>query len=671
MTARIPGTVLAILATVAAAASPASARPLAPEDQYSVRDISEARLSPDGAWVAYTVTRDDADLDEETSDIWMSRVDGSASVQLTNTPESEYAPRWSPDGSKLAFLSDRGTDDDNARIWILDMRGGEARVLDGPTNSVSDFAFSPDGKRIVYVAEVDPNETGGDKPQPIVIDRYYFKEDITGYLHGQRSHLFLLDIADGKSKQLTFGDFDDMQPAFSPDGKRIAFVSKRVGDPDRHNNWDIYAMDVEPGAAVERVTKNPGMDGDPSTASDGGWGSGAPDWSPDGSRIAYLHGGAPEDIWYGLLQVAVIGSLGANDTLPTEGLDRNTLRPRWSADGRSLYFMLEDDRSVQLAKVRLRDGRIDRLTAPGNVVYEFDVGKDDRVVYVSSNPQAPAEIWTLDRGKPRRITTQNDDWLADVDLLPAEPLAAKSPDGLEIRGLYIDPRSDKSVPAPAILRIHGGPVGQFQYEFDFEWQMFAAAGYVVAGVNPRGSSGRGFEFQKMLFAKWGYVDVPDILGAADQLVAAGIADPDRMGVGGWSYGAILTNYVVASTDRFKAATSGAGMSDMLGGYGIDEYVREWELELGKPWKNTDLWIKLSYPFLHADRITTPTLFMCGSADFNVPLPASEQMYEALRSVGVPTRLVIYPDQNHGFVRPSFILDKRKRYLDWYTRYVKH
>ncbi len=198
----------------------------------------------------------------------------------------------------------------------------------------------------------------------------------------------------------------------------------------------------------------------------------------------------------------------------------------------------------------------------------------------------------------------------------------------------------------------------------------AANGYVIVAPNPRGSSGRGHDFQRKLFAAWGSVDVPDVLAAADYAVSVGIADPQRLGVGGWSYGAILTDYVISSDTRFKAATSGAGMGNMLAGYGTDQYVREWELELGLPWEQTERWVRLSAPFLHADRITTPTLFMVGSDDFNVPPIGSEQMYQALRRLRVPTQLVIYPDQHHGFERPSFRADRVRRYLEWYGRYLK-
>ena len=661
--------ILLLLASFALA--PAAARPIAADDYFAWRYVSEPRLSPDGEWVAYAVSFSDKERDEETSDVWMSRVDGGGSVQLTSSPAAESAPRWSPDGRMLAFLSDRDSEDGISRIWALDRRGGEARLLADTPHSIGDFAFSPDGRRIVFVATVEPEAPDDDRPRPIVIDRFFFKEDVTGYLYGQRAHLFLLDVEGGTVTQLTDGPFDNMQPAWSPDGGRIAFVSKRGGeDPDRHENWDIWVVDAKAGATPRRVTISPGRDGDPEVTADGGWGSGAPDWSPDGRRITYLHGGAPADIWYGLVQAGVIGADGEGLELPTAALDRNTWHPRWSADGKSLYFLLEDDMSVYLARVRVGGGKVERLTAAGQVVRAFDVGRDGRAVYVSSSPVQPGEVFTLDGGEPRKVSAQNDAWLDGVDLVAATTFTAESADGLDIRGLYLDPRADRGKPAPLILRIHGGPVGQFQHDFDFEWQVMAAAGYVVAGANPRGSSGRGYEFQKVLFADWGYADVPDILAASDRLVEAGVADADRQGIGGWSYGGILTNYMIASTDRFRAAVSGAGMSNMLGGYGIDQYVREWELELGKPWENTDTWLRLSYPFLEAGRITTPTLFMCGAADFNVPLPASEQMYQALRSVGVPTRLVIYPDEYHSLTRPSFQQDKLARYLDWYDRHLK-
>lgn len=632
---------------------------------YELRTVSDARISPAGDHVVYTVTVDDAELDESTSDLWLSPVAGGTDLQLTHTPQSEHTPRWSPDGRAIAFLSDRADADAGDQVWLLKLGGGEARQLTSSPHEITEIAWSPDGERIAFVATVDPESAAGedDKPQPIVIDRFFFKQDVTGYLRDERSHVFLLNVADGTVEQLTDGNYYEQQIAWSPDGKRIAFVSKRREGFDRDENWDVYVMDAQAGASVDTLTANPGTDGDPDYA----WGSGPPAWSHDGRNVAYLHGGALQDIWYGLVQVGVVGADGRGLRLPTGTLDRNAWRPRWSPDGRSLYFLLEDDQNVQLANVGLDGGQPRRLTPEGLVVHEFDISAGGVIALVVSSPLRPGEVWTLDDGELRKISSQNDAWLGDVDLLPARSIAFPGKDGLEIHGLLIEPGRGRK--HPLILRIHGGPVSQYQHEFDFEWQMFAAAGYAVAGINPRGSTGRGYAFQKALFAGWGIADVPDILAAVDYLVDEGVADEDRLGVGGWSYGGMLTNYVIASTDRFKAAVSGSSISNMLAGYGVDQYVREWELELGRPWENTDAWLRLSYPFLEADRISTPTLFLCGALDFNVPLVASEQMYQALRSLGVPTQLVIYPDQYHSLTRPSFQLDKLRRYLAWYGQHL--
>jgi dipeptidyl aminopeptidase/acylaminoacyl peptidase len=223
---------------------------------------------------------------------------------------------------------------------------------------------------------------------------------------------------------------------------------------------------------------------------------------------------------------------------------------------------------------------------------------------------------------------------------------------------------------PTILRVHGGPVYQFSHEFMPDWQTYAAQGYAVLAINPRGSSGRGFDFSRAIYADWGNRDAKDLLEGMDKLVADGIADPDRLGIGGWSYGGILTNSVIAQSTRFQAAISGAGASNMYAMYGHDQYIREYEIELGQPWKNLELYDRASYPFLHADRIRTPTLFQCAAEDANVPCLGAEQMYQALRSQNVPTALMIFPGENHQLVVPSYLSTRLARNLDWYERYLK-
>jgi tetratricopeptide (TPR) repeat protein len=226
------------------------------------------------------------------------------------------------------------------------------------------------------------------------------------------------------------------------------------------------------------------------------------------------------------------------------------------------------------------------------------------------------------------------------------------------------------IKVPTILRIHGGPAAQFSTGFNFEWQIFAAQGYAVVAGNPRGSTGYGRDYSYALFAKWGEPDFEDEMAVVDQAVAMGVADADRLGVGGWSYGGILTNYVISKTTRFKAATSGASASNILAGYGTDHYQHEYETELGLPWKNTEAYLKLSGPFLKADQIKTPTLFLGGEADMNVPLLNTEQMYQAVRRLGISTELVIYPGHNHGLTKPSYIKDRYERYLKWYDTYLR-
>ena len=387
--------------------------------------------------------------------------------------------------------------------------------------------------------------------------------------------------------------------------------------------------------------------------------------------MTYEAGGRAADSWFALMQVGLANVAGDMESIPAASLDRNCIGPRFSHDGHYIYFQLEDDRSMVLARLRLADRRVERLSPTGHVVREFDVGADEHTVLVEGTAERPAELFALQDGKLRALTNHNTEWLAQVALVPAMPLDFKSPDGLSIGALWLTPPGPPPPSGwPTLVRLHGGPVSQHQNEFDFAWQMFVTAGYAVLAPNPRGSSGRGYAFQKKLFGKWGLVDVPDVLAAVDYAVARKIADPRRLGVGGWSYGSMLTDYVIASDHRFRAATSGAGSGNMLAGYGTDQYVREWELELGLPWVNTAQWLKLSYPFLHADRISTPTLFLGGESDSNVPLTGGEQMYQALRRLHVPTQLIVYPGQYHGLDRPSLQVDRIRRYLAWYERYVK-
>ena len=647
-------------------------RPLSLRDLAQLRDVADPQLAPDGTWVAYTVTRPDTAADKRDADVWMARTDGSQNLRITTSPASEAKPRFSPDGKYLSFVSSRGeAEGGDAQLWLLNRAGGEAEKVTKIKGSVADYVWAPDGQRIaLIIRDADPDSlTTVQKAKkktapPIVIDRFQFKQDVDGYLNMQRQHLYVFDVATRKLVNLTPGVYDEHLPAWSPDGKQLVFSSKRGPDPDRHDNFDLYLIDAQAGATARPLLLTEVPESAP------GYGS-RPAWSPDGRSIAFVQGGPKEQLVYGLHQLMVVSVSGGTPRALTAGLDRNTTKPQWAADGKSVYFLLEDDRAESLMRVPASGGKPEKVLSGPREVGGFDLARSGQLVVLSSQPQQPAEVFALDKkGVLRPLSKQNDEWLRGISLGAVEPIQAKSKDGTPVSGFLIKPVGYQAGRKyPMLLRIHGGPVAQFGYGFSFEWQYFAANGYAVVVANPRGSSGRGLEYSKAIYADWGNKDTDDVLAVVDYAVAKGLADPDRLGVGGWSYGGIMTDQVIARDQRFKAAVSGASIGNVLAGYGTDQYIRDYETELGTPWKNTDVYLRVSYPFFHADRIKTPTLFVCGEKDFNVPLLNTEQMYQALKSLNVPTQLVIYPGQFHGVTTPSYVKDRYARYLSWYNKYL--
>jgi len=628
--------------------------------------VSDPQISPDGEWVAYVAGQADLEEDEEVSTLWMVSWEGDEQLQLTHGSKSASTPRWSPDGRKLAFITSGPDDDDEDQVWVFDLRGGAPAQLTDLPGSVSDFSWSPDGTRMALVAELKDEEEEKDKdedekPKPIVITDYHFKADYEGYLTGpERERIYLFDIA-AKSFEALTGDarFDESGPTWSPDGARIAFVSNRDDDPGRTENPDIFVAEAKPAAPLVRLTEFKGSDTGPLT------------WSPDGERVAFVRGPEPKYWLYSSSQVVIVPAEGGEEVFPTAALDRDTMQPVFVRNGRYIDFIVEDDRSRYLARAPATGGDIERITEPGQAVRGL-TGANRRAAVLLSRPGEPYEIYALERRQLRKLTGHNDDWLEPLELGAVSGIEFDSRDGeVQVSAVLTTPPGYvEGQRYPTILLIHGGPYGQDQYSFDFERQILAANGYVVVQVNYRGSSGRGKEFGQSIFADWGNKDKEDLLAAIDYLIEDGIADPDRLGLGGWSFGGILTNYVIASDTRFKAAISGAGSANYLALYGHDEYVFNYDKEFGPPWENPELWLKLSYPFFEADRIQTPTFYLGGQEDWNVPILGSEQMYQALQTLGVPTQLVVYPGQHHSFSRHSFNKDVYERYLEWFGKYLK-
>ncbi|HEV7620789.1 MAG TPA: S9 family peptidase, partial [Flavisolibacter sp.] len=602
-------------------------RMLQPSDLYRLQHVSSPQVSPDGKWVAYVVSSVDTSKDKRNTKLWMISWDGKESVELTNGPGNENNPKWSPDGKYLSFLSARKEAEEKteagAQLWIMDRRGGEAKRITNIKGEIEAYDWSPDGKKVLLtIKDHDLSDSAKTKVRtPYVIDRYHFKQDYIGYLDRRSSHLYLYHADTHILDTLTRGIFDETNATWSPDGERIAFVSNQTTDPDKNENSDIYLMEPKSGSAMKKLTTWPGSDRDPH-------------WSPDGKWIAYLQSSSNENFtMYGEELLAVISANGGTPTLLSKSVDRPVHNPRWAKDGKSVAVLMEDDRKENIVSFSVKEGS-KNIIADGNKTFTaLEINNaDNEWVVLMTDPQTPEEIYALSNQGLRRLTHVQDSFLAPLKLATVEGFTSKSSDGAVVSGILYRPDNLLNrQKLPLILFIHGGPVGQDNFSFDMDRQMYAAAGYLVAGVNYRGSSGRGIEYTKAIYGDWGHKEVLDIVGAANYLIQQGLADEAHMGIAGWSYGGISTNYTIATDQRFKAAVSGAGSSLQLSMYGVDQYITQYENELGAPWKNQEKWIALSYPFFHADRIKTPTLFMASQNDFNVPVAGAEQMYQALKS----------------------------------------
>jgi len=659
-------TPLAVLLCALPLAAQAADDRFSVDDLVRLADLTEPAFSPDGEFLVYTVTTANLDKDKPQSDLWRVRWDGGDRRALTQTPEaSEWQAAWSPDGRFLAFLSDRGGEDAVTQVWLMPSASGEAEKLTDFPGGVIDYAWAPDSGRLAVIARDPERPDGQPKPPkrlPIVIDRYHFKEDFIGLLTDRRQHLYLFELNGRKTTPLASGAHDEHLPAWSPDGQHIAYVTKRGADPDRHRNWDIYLVEPRAGAAERQLTSFEGADLDP-------YWEARPDWSPDGQRIAYLQSGSDRLLEYMPMQLAIIDVRTGESGLPAP-IDRSFGKPRFSPDGRSVLALIEHSRVTWLSRIELATGRITPLTRGARFDFDFALSDNGRIAVLGGDDHHPYEIAAVEQRGLRTLADHNA-FLRDRRLASVEPIEFDSADGAQIEGFLVRPLGwQPGHRYPTILRIHGGPVYQYSHEFMADWQVFAAHGYAIVAANPRGSSGKGLEFARAIYADWGNKDTADVLAAVDHVVALGAADPERLAIGGRSYGGMLTNYAIASDTRFKAAVSGAGTSNIIGMYGVDQYTREYELELGAPWNDRAAWDRVSFPFLRADRITTPTLFYCEELDANVPCIGSEQMFQALRSLGVPTQLVIYPDEWHPVTVPSYLRDRTQRSLDWYDRYLK-
>jgi dipeptidyl aminopeptidase/acylaminoacyl peptidase len=686
---------LAILSTVLVLAPLALAQQSAPraitvDDYFQIRAVSDPQLSPDSKWVTYTVKTALLKEDKNEERIWMIPTIGGTPLALTAEGNSSSHARWSPDGKLIALLSAR--DEGKTQVWLLNRMGGEAERLTDLPQDVEDFAWSSDSRQLVLILrDASPEELEAAKvkaakesapaekekkaktQKPWVIDRLQFKLDEVGYLDHRRTHLYVFDLAAKSLTQITSGDFDDSEPTWSPDGKSLAFTSNRSApDPDATydtNIWVVAANNSDKGAHLTQVTTNPGADG-------------SPVWSPDGKWIAYVTQLDPHLFDYATKHLAISPASGGEAKVLTLTLDRMVSAPHFFGGGEFISFIADND-GAQILYIADAAGRgIMRLDTRRHIsplpesgfrtVNDYSVGNGSSRVAIAqiATPGSPDELFSIIEGKYHQITHVNDALFAQLKLSPAEYVHFKSKDGTTVSGYLYKPLD--YVPGrkyPTILRPHGGPVWAYYAEFDHLPQLLAANGYAVLFPNPRGSTGYGQDFAKAIWADWGNKDFQDDIAMVDYAIEQGIADPGKLAVGGWSYGGISTDFIITQTTRFKAAISGAGGAFFASFYGHDHYQRDYETELGRPWENKAVWEHVS-PFYRVGNITTPTLFMGGESDWNVPILGGEQMYQALKRLGRTTELVVYPGEYHEFKTPSHIKDRLERYLAWYGHYVK-
>ena len=650
--------------SLALAADAPKKRDITLDDLARLQRVGPPVVSPDGQWVLYTVSQIDAKEDKSETDLWMVKWDGSVHLQLTFGKEGASAPRFSPDGRFISFMSSRPGPAKGEQVWVLDRRGGEAQQLTSVTDQgISNYLWSPDSKKLLLTLhpKAEPDAEEGKPPappKPIVIDRYHFKQDVQGYIRdNQWDALYLYDIETKKAEKLTTDkNVNEQNAAWSPDGNWIAYVSNHDADPDRTNNTDVFVVAPTAGSAARKLTTWTGPDG------------GRLAWSPDSKSIAYSQGAPLKLLEYSQAKAAVV-TLDGKVSYPSAGFDRSVSQPFYTGEDH-LAYLVGDDRVEYPAEVDLHGKDIKRLLSKQGVVQTWDVVAGHTAV-LFTNDNDPGEIYALENGLLRKLTTHNDALMAELNLVPTENLEFAAKDGNDAHGLITKPENFKAgSPVPTILFIHGGPNGQDAHSFDFMRQWLATKGFAELNVNYRGSSGRGQAYSQAIAGDWGDKEVLDLMAGVDKAVSIGVADPNHMCVTGWSYGGILTDYMIASTDRFKCAISGAGTANALSFYGVDQYILQYDNEIGQPWNSLQSYIKISYPFLEANkRIHTPTMFMGGTSDMNVPLLGGEQMYEALKSLGVPTELVVYPGQFHGFTRPSYIKDRYERWLAWWSKYT--
>ena len=651
----------AILCSSASFSQTATPKPhkLTPNAVYEISNLSSPLISPEGDWILYSVSKADAQKDKNVSQLYMINKTGTETVSLTEQTKGVGSYQWSPEGKYISFLTAGKEEKEGSQLFLLDRRGGEPIQLTHIKGEIAAYQWFKDGSKILFEIK-DPSfaDTAKSKVrQPYEIDRYHFKADYEGYLDNRKTHLYTFDVKTKTLDTLTKGANNETDAVVSADGKWVAYASNVSVDFDKNENTDIFLLSLTKDAKPTQLTFYKGTDR-------------RPKFSPDYTKIAFLRSSSEDPFnMYDIQHLGIIDMASKTDKVITKQYDLSIDNIFWSLDGKSIFGTADDDRKQNIIQINASTGAVNAFTNEVGVYNGINMNEKGKMVALFSTPNQPNEVFLNEGAGFKQVTHVQDAFVNSIQKVVVKGFSAIASDNNKVNGILFLPDSNAKK-LPLILFIHGGPVAQDEYSFDLTSQIFAAAGYAVANVNYRGSSGRGANYTKSIYCDWGNKEVKDIIGVADYLIKSGVVDENKMAIAGWSYGGLLTNYTIATDKRFKAAVSGAGGSLMLSFYGTDQYISQYEPELGKPWENLQKWLDVSYPFFKVKEIKTPTLFMASQADFNVPVVGAEQMYQAFKSVGIPTQLIIYPNQNHGIRVPSYLVHRLNSHLDWFKKYLK-
>jgi dipeptidyl aminopeptidase/acylaminoacyl peptidase len=664
-----------------------SLRPITAQDLYALQLLTDIHLSPDGSQIVYGVQRVDEKTEKKYANLWMVRTDGSGERQFTQGDQTDASPRWSPDGRMLAFLSSR-KEGESAQVYVIDADGGEARRLTDLKGEISSLTWSPDGKSLLLEftqkdQEVIDREADEQKKKLGVVSRHYtrlfYRGDGQGWLGHERTHLWVVDVAKGRMKQLTSGKvYDEYNASWSPDGKSIVFCSNRSEDPDLEPDLiDLYVMPAA-GGAMKLVKTPPGP-------------KGMPVFSPDGSRICYVGARDPNEWWQNLeLWVVPADGKGAVCSVTRSydiSLTCSTLNdvggglqmpPVWSTDGKVLYFQISEHGNTKLMAIALDEGTLYTvIDTPGSVgTFTLDEGQT-MMAYFFGTMIDPGQVWVRDMGtgQARQLTHLNQVLLSRLDLGKVEEVWFKARDGHDLQGWIMTPPGfDPKKKYPSILEIHGGPQDQYGNLFMHEFYFLAAGGYVVYFSNPRGGTGYGEEHEKAIWGRWGTVDFDDLMDWTDLVEKKPYIDRKHMGVTGGSYGGYMTNWIIGHTHRFAAAATQRSVSNLISMWGTSDLNWVFQLPHGgkTPQQSIDvLWDRSPVKYLGS--ATTPTMVLHNEMDFRCAIEQGQQVFTALKVNRVPSEFVVFPEEPHGLSRVGRTdrrIDRVSSIRRWMDTYLK-